>query len=385
MSKRRTGFSVVISTIVTFFMGIFIGFQSIYMMTNHFENDSLLNYALSFFIVLIIFIISAYIQIVIHELGHLVFGLATGYKFMSFRVGSMTFIKENKKFKVKRMKILGTGGQCLLAPPDLIDNKIPYFWYNAGGVVFNLISIPIFGTLYLLFKDIFMINTFLFCLVILGITFAINNGIPMQLPAIDNDAQNILTLKRNPQCIKYFWIVLNFTNMITQGKSIKDIDKSWFEIEENAPINPFTNSIKTLKINYFLDQYDFKKAKFLTKEMLENENLLTQLEYISINSELIYCILVTDENYNIDELYSKKYKKLEKAMQSLISIIRVQYAYELLYKNDLEKANKKKEFFEKVCKVHPLKADVEIEQNLLDYATKIYEQRKLAIVTQTTP
>lgn len=351
MSKRRTGFAVAISTIISLFAGFFIGFQSINMMDNQFKINSILYYSLSLLIVLIIIVISTYIQVIIHELGHLVFGLATGYKFMSLRIGSLTFIKEKDKIKLKKMKILGTGGQCLLSPPDLIDDKIPYFWYNAGGVIFNLFSTLIFGTLYLLFKDIHIISNLLFFLALIGLICIINNGIPMQLPALDNDAQNILTLKRNPQCIKHFWVVLNFTYMVTQGKSIKDIDKSWIEIEENAPINSFTNSIKALKINYFLDQYDFEKAKILAKEMLENEGLLTQLEYLSIKSELIYCMLVTDVNYNIDELCSKKYKKLIKAMQGLISVIRVQYSYELLYKNDYEEANKKKNFLKKPVKL----------------------------------
>ena len=44
-----------------------------------------------------ILIFAAYIiQSVIHELGHLVFGLLTGYKFISFRIGNFMFIKKEK-------------------------------------------------------------------------------------------------------------------------------------------------------------------------------------------------------------------------------------------------------------------------------------------------
>ena len=37
------------------------------------------------------------IRIIVHEMGHLAFGLATGYKFSSFRIGSLMLKKENGK------------------------------------------------------------------------------------------------------------------------------------------------------------------------------------------------------------------------------------------------------------------------------------------------
>ncbi|MFR1327763.1 MAG: hypothetical protein ACLSCE_16590 [Bacteroides cellulosilyticus] len=47
--------------------------------------------------------------------------------------------KEGGKFRFKRFSISGTGGQCLLSPPDKPYEQMPYFWYNAGGVLMNLL------------------------------------------------------------------------------------------------------------------------------------------------------------------------------------------------------------------------------------------------------
>ena len=58
-----------------------------------------------------------FIHAVIHEFGHLVFGLLTGYKFISFRIGNFMFIKKEGKLRVKLFNIVGTGGQCLMMPP----------------------------------------------------------------------------------------------------------------------------------------------------------------------------------------------------------------------------------------------------------------------------
>ena len=61
--------------------------------------------------------ISYLLIIIIHEAGHLVFGLLSGYKYLLFRVGSLILIKRNNKFEFKKMSIQGTAGQFVLMPP----------------------------------------------------------------------------------------------------------------------------------------------------------------------------------------------------------------------------------------------------------------------------
>ena len=62
--------------------------------------------------------VGSFLQLIVHEAGHLVCGLITGYKFVSFRVFSYTLYKEDDKCKVKKFSLSGTAGQCLLSPPD---------------------------------------------------------------------------------------------------------------------------------------------------------------------------------------------------------------------------------------------------------------------------
>ena len=45
-------------------------------------------------LLLVALFLGAYLQIILHEAGHLVCGLLTGYRFVSFRVGSLTLIKD---------------------------------------------------------------------------------------------------------------------------------------------------------------------------------------------------------------------------------------------------------------------------------------------------
>ena len=78
-------------------------------------------------------VLAAVVQIIVHEAGHLAGGLATGYTFCSFRVGSWMLQKEQGRLKLRRLSLAGTGGQCLLAPPELKEGRMPCVWYNLGG------------------------------------------------------------------------------------------------------------------------------------------------------------------------------------------------------------------------------------------------------------
>jgi len=55
--------------------------------------------------------VSIFFHLILHEAGHLVFGLMTGYRFSSFRILSFMWVKENDKIKLRRLSLAGTGGQ----------------------------------------------------------------------------------------------------------------------------------------------------------------------------------------------------------------------------------------------------------------------------------
>ena len=94
-----------------------------------------------------------YVQLIIHELGHLIFGLLSGYKFSSFRIGNLMLLKTGGKLKIKKLKIAGTAGQCLMSPPDMKDNKMPVIAYNLGGAILNLLSCLLFFIIYFYNKE----------------------------------------------------------------------------------------------------------------------------------------------------------------------------------------------------------------------------------------
>ena len=95
------------------------------------------------------FYLALIVQVIIHESGHLVCGLISGYKFNMFRIFSFALAKVNGKIKFKRYGIAGTAGQCLMLPPEEKNGKFPVVLYNLGGIIFNALGGVIFLVVYI--------------------------------------------------------------------------------------------------------------------------------------------------------------------------------------------------------------------------------------------
>ena len=137
---------------------------------------------LLFFVGFVVAVYVAFIfHIIIHEGGHLVFGLLTGYRFSSFRIFSFMWVKEGESVKFKRHSIAGTGGQCLMSPPDIKNGEMPIVWYNLGGSLMNII----FGLLslggFFLCGGVSVLSAVLLLFALLGFSLAILNGVPMRM------------------------------------------------------------------------------------------------------------------------------------------------------------------------------------------------------------
>ena len=92
-----------ISSILPILVGAILGaFGGIY--SSKF-NLSFGNALLDLFFLFIIYVLSFFVQTILHEGGHLIFGLLSNYEFISFRIGSLTLVKEGNKLLFKKFKI----------------------------------------------------------------------------------------------------------------------------------------------------------------------------------------------------------------------------------------------------------------------------------------
>ena len=244
-------------------------------------------------------IIAFVLHIIVHEAGHLFFGLLSGYKFISFRVFDFKIMKdENGKFKIRYERLAGTGGQCLMRAPEYIEGKFKYKLYLLGGVMFNLFFSIIF---WLVLPSYY---TLLFALI--GFTLSFLNLIPMGF----NDGMTFYHASKDETTRFILFLQLEYVYYQSIGKNL---------LIEQPEIVEKINSLEITKNNYLTDSLEFIKLEGLEyffdfdtlytetrKLFLEREDLLPvyKVELMALLVKLIS--LVNPEDELLEELMNDK-------------------------------------------------------------------------------
>lgn len=324
----------------------------------------------TFAVGILLLYLAIFLQIIIHELGHMVFGLISGYKFSSFRIASFMWIKKAGKIEFKRMSLPGTGGQCLMAPPGNLNDPMPYRLYNLGGclmnlitaILFFLISIPLVGAPYL--------RLTLQMAAVMGLAYAVTNGVPMHVGGVDNDGYNTFSLGKGPQAVRSFWIQLKVSELQTEGYRLKDMPAEWFEIpSDEAMLNSMNATVAVFAANRLMDEHRFEEAAELIDKLLAMKSGIVGLHRVMMTCDRICCTLLLSEKNDPDVVahyLSKEQLKAMKSMKTLISVIQTEYALALLYRKDIPKAKKLKETFLKAVDKYPYAGETASELEIIE-------------------
>lgn len=309
--------------------------------------------------------ISVYLHIILHEGGHLVCGLLSGYKFVSFRIGNRMLIKRNGKYSLAKFNIPGTGGQCLLDPPEMVDGKYPAKLYNLGGGLSNFLFAGI-AMIGLLTTDSVWLGMMLLTFFIMGIALGLMNLIPLKMGGIANDGYNILSLDKDPVGSKALWQQLRVNRLQSDGVRLKDMDDGLFDLAESeVKGNPLVDQIKLFYMQRLMDEKRFDEARALG-ERLEASDTLELLKNMA-RVELLFLELIGPcREAEVKRRYDKAMKNWLKAVKGYPSTHRVRYAYAVRFAHDETMASKAAAGFAKMCKSYPLPGEIETEKVLFE-------------------
>lgn len=328
-----------------------------------------------FFVPLISAALAYVIHLILHEAGHLAAGLMTGYKFVSFRIGSIILIKNKEgKYEFKRMTVLGTGGQCLMCPPDVPTEECPYKLYNLMGGLTNLAI----GLICLVLSILLPKGMLNFCLfetsAVMGFMLGITNLMPTKVNGTQNDGYNLVDLGRNQFAKKEFNLVLSLNALITVAESYDDLPEEL--VDELMSIDFTREDLSNASI---ANAFNYQAALLFVKG--DYENAYKTQKYISENNDMLgifrneakceclfYEIITGAGAEVIDARYDKALQKYIKATAIYPSRQRLMYAYYTLYKKDEKKAAECMNKLEKMIDTYSVKADAVLE---LETAKKI--------------
>ena len=284
-------------------------------------------------VVFLFFLVTMVLHTIIHEGGHLIFGLLTGYGFLSFRVFSFTIVKKDGKLIRKKLKVPGTMGQCLMTPPEWKeDGRYPYVWYNLGGGVMNLISCLLVLPLFFLKRPLpaWAVGIFIFT----GLVFVCSNLIPMTI-GIPNDGKNCLLCRKAKENQKAFYLQLKLNAMLSSGTRLEELPEEMFDVGKHGRLNALTCYMRLQAFYRHLQKKEEDKAEECLASMEQEMEKLPMGFMNAIDMERMYLML--QEKAPIEQI-AAHYAVLQPvfAQGKDISVLRVKYAYYLLL-NDEER------------------------------------------------
>ena len=282
--------------------------------------------------------VGTFLQLIVHEAGHLVCGLITGYKFVSFRVFSYTLYKEDDKFKVKKFSLSGTAGQCLLSPPNRPVEKVPTALYLLGGVLFNLILSAIciaaaeWGT------DNKYILLVLFMTALIGILLALSNGIPMLVGGFPNDGYNVFHLNGNLKEKSAMLNILRANALIQEGTRPVDLPDEYFSHVNDADLaKSLEANLALLYVCVLIQKGKDTEAEALCRRIIAESKV--GLLRTEAKAELA-CLLLNEGKADeaLDLLDKNELKMIEKSAKTQSSKQRFLFMRALKAENDRQKA-----------------------------------------------
>lgn len=305
-----------------------------------------------------------YLQTAVHEAGHLVCGLLSGYRFCSFRIGSLMLLRSGGKLRLCRLSIAGTGGQCLMCPPEPKDGRIPVRLYNLGGALANLLLSAILLVLYFLTRPL-PIATALLMAAAIGFLFAATNGIPMRAGLIENDGKNAFSLEKNEEANRAFYLQLRINEMTAEGVRLRDMPEEWFTLPESADRkNALIAAIDVFAANRMMDMHRFEEAEASIRALLSRGGAI-DLHKNLLTCDLICLLLRNGRRAEAAALVTKQQRSFMRAMKKFPTVIRTEYMLDRFVFKDASGARLQAARFVRLARHYPYPSDIASERELL--------------------
>lgn len=282
-----------------------------------------------------------YLHLLIHEAGHLVFGLLSGYRFSSFRIGSHVLMREEGKLVLRRYWLPGTAGQCLMAPP-MTDGEIPVILYNLGGAVANGLAALVCFVLAWIAPQAGWAEWALGIWGVLGVFFAASNAIPRQMKVGGNDGYNTRCLLQDPAARRGFWLQMAINDRRLQGQTLLEMPEEWFAMPEPEQMqNAMTAVLSIFHADRLMEEGQEEEGKAILERLIAEENAISPANKAMVRMSLLWREIMGENRPEVvARLRTKELKQIMKLMKNFPEVIRMEYALAVLVDHEPEKARK---------------------------------------------
>ena len=321
---------------------------------------------------LICLFLSAIVHIAVHEGGHMVAALLRGWKFFSFMILGVVLSRRDGRFYLSRFSLPGAGGQCLMLPPEKGDTPAGLVLYNAGGVLANLLVVIVAVVLLCVWDTSmpFLWQGVLVPMVLVGLFFALTNGIPLTVGGIPNDGMNLLKLRKDAFASEAFLRTMRILGCLMQGDARRtDVFPYLCEGKEVDYANPLHVAALASDLSLAMIRMDFDKARAILQRIEPHKGEIASVYLCELSLEQIFLtLIVPHQEAEIDQLLTPSMRQYI-SQQAVFrpAALRVQYALALLHEHDQAKAEEIYGRFQEVCLHYYIPGDAQTDLCLVEY------------------
>ncbi|MCM1334329.1 MAG: M50 family metallopeptidase [Bacteroides sp.] len=276
------------------------------------------------------------LTILLHEAGHLVFGLLTGWRFTSFRVGNLTLIRRGGRFLLRRANLPGTAGQCLLEPPDGGYENCPSALYHLGGGLMNLIVGAV--ALAIAFALPPVAGSVLRVLALVNFAVAASNLIPTSRKGMTNDGYLAAELKNDPRSREASYLLLKAYAALIRVTYFNELpeelvrDILGYECRDLTSVSEA--NVYFYRSDFALYRGDYADAKAVSERLAYGEGVLEMFRKEAREKLLYFALMDGAPREEIERLYDPALKEHLKKKPDIPATRRLMYAIKLLYEKD---------------------------------------------------
>lgn len=356
---------------ISFVFGHHLGALLAKMLVISLWENELLDFLYLGSILVVGFVLMWLLAVILHELGHLLGGLLSGYRFISFRVGSRVLVRWDEGLVWKRFSLVGTGGQCLMAPPVSEDYQVPVLLINLGGPLMNLLWASLWPLSLALKPSLGSLLLFLFG--VLNLLLFLMTIFPVKGKVVANDGWNAWELSRNQAAREALAKQLLIVEAMTRGQKARSLPEDWFQVAAKSPIDDsFSASLEFYRAMQLMDKKDYQAGSLVMQELLESDRPLPGVHRIMLRLVRLYYNLLTEsKEADLSLLEEKEIQQFLKAMKDYPLVLTLNYALARLSKQDQAEAARIRQRLDRVLATYPTKAEIDSVREDLELIDRI--------------